>query len=235
VFGRRSRAWSPSSARCTTRRCDRARSRRSIGRICACPDDDGAWGSLTLAGSNPETSAQWTDDGTRSARQLKHRAAKDTRIVPVAPPLVALYRWHLDEYGTAPDGRLFRGGRGGAVPVATYGSVWRKARQRALSPAEVVSPLAATPYDLRHAAVSLWLNAGVPPTQIAEWAGHSVAVLLHTYAKCIVGQDEAARLRIGAALGLEGPAPKSRSQGPEADQDQDTHRARTAGQSRQRS
>jgi hypothetical protein len=45
------------------------------------------------------------------------------------------------------------------------------------------------------------LNAGVPATQVAEWAGHSVAVLLRTYAKCIVGQDQAARRRIEDALG----------------------------------
>ena len=62
------------------------------------------------------------------------------------------------------------------------------------------SPLARRPYDLRHAAVSLWLNAGVPATQVAEWAGHSVNVLLRVYAKCIYGQDEAAKQRVQAAL-----------------------------------
>jgi len=50
--------------------------------------------------------------------------------------------------------------------------------------------------------VSLWLNAGVPPTQVAEWAGHSVNVLLRVYAKCVYGQDEIARRRIQAALAL---------------------------------
>jgi len=55
------------------------------------------------------------------------------------------------------------------------------------------------PYDLRHAAVSTWLNAGVPSTQVAEWAGHSVGVL-HQIAKCIVEQQEAARWRIDAVL-----------------------------------
>ena len=55
--------------------------------------------------------------------------------------------------------------------------------------------------DLRHAAVSAWLNAGVPPTQVAAWAGHSVAVLLTIYAKCLVGQEDAARCRIDVALG----------------------------------
>jgi len=64
------------------------------------------------------------------------------------------------------------------------------------------SPLAKRPYDLRHAAVSLWLNAGVPPTQVAEWAGHSVNVLLRVYAKCVYGQEDVAKAPIEAALAL---------------------------------
>jgi hypothetical protein len=51
--------------------------------------------------------------------------------------------------------------------------------------------------------VSTWLNAGVAPTQVAEWARHSVAVLLRVYAKCIAGQEEAARNRVTLALGLQ--------------------------------
>jgi len=78
--------------------------------------------------------------------------------------------------------------------------VWRKARHAALTAEEYVSLLARRPYDLRHAAVSTWLNAGVPPTQVAEWAGHSVAVLLQIYAKCLSGQEELARKRIEATL-----------------------------------
>ena len=69
---------------------------------------------------------------------------------------------------------------------------------------------AKVPYQLRHAAVSLWLNAGVPATQVAEWAGHSVHVLLKVYAKCIDGQDEAARRRIEDALGIEREDPERR-------------------------
>lgn len=69
-----------------------------------------------------------------------------------------------------------------------------------LSETEYDSPLAKRPYDLRHAAVSLWLNSGVPPTQVAEWAGHSVHVLLKVYAKCVYGQEESSKLRIAAAL-----------------------------------
>jgi hypothetical protein len=40
----------------------------------------------------------------------------------------------------------------------------------------------------------------VAPTQVAEWAGHSVDVLLRIYAKCLAGQDEIARRRISEAL-----------------------------------
>jgi hypothetical protein len=53
------------------------------------------------------------------------------------------------------------------------------------------------------AAVSTWLNAGVPATQVAEWAGHSVHVLLKVYAKCVIGQDEASRYRVEAVLASE--------------------------------
>src|SRR5450756_2886159 len=73
------------------------------------------------------------------------------------------------------------------LSMGTTYRVWTAARAAALTDAEYASPLAKRPYDLRHAAVSLWLNAGVPPTQVAEWAGHSVNVLLRVYAKCVYG------------------------------------------------
>ncbi|GLZ15470.1 hypothetical protein Acsp04_57050 [Actinomadura sp. NBRC 104425] len=55
-------------------------------------------------------------------------------------------------------------------------------------------------HDLRHACVSTWLNGGVPAPQVAEWADHSVEVLLRVYAKCIDGQDETSKRRIEQAL-----------------------------------
>ena len=79
--------------------------------------------------------------------------------------------------------------------------MWAEARTLALTPAQVVSSLAGRPYDLRHAAVSLWLNAGVPATQVAERAGHSVEVLLRVYAKCVDDGDKIANMRIDAVLG----------------------------------
>jgi hypothetical protein len=51
-------------------------------------------------------------------------------------------------------------------------------------------------YDLRHAAVSTWLNAEVAPAQVAEWPGHTTDVSLPFYAKCIAGQQDEAKRRI---------------------------------------
>ena len=62
--------------------------------------------------------------------------------------------------------------------------------------AQAASPLAARPYDLRHAALSSWLNAGVPPTEVAERAGHSVKVLLSVYAACLDDERDAYNARI---------------------------------------
>jgi hypothetical protein len=49
--------------------------------------------------------------------------------------------------------------------------------------------------------VSTWLNGGVPATTVAEWAGHSVEILLRIYAKCLDGGDTLVRRRSQAALG----------------------------------
>jgi integrase len=162
---------------------------------------DEEWGELHLRVATPDVGSDWTDDGSqRERRQLKHRAEGDSRIVPVHPELTRILRDHIAQVGITPDGRLFSGVRGGELPTITYRRAWIKARQTALAAAEQASPLARRPYDLRHACLSTWLNGGVYPTQVAEWAGHSVDVLLRIYAKCIVGQDELARRRISEAL-----------------------------------
>ncbi|MFD8527218.1 tyrosine-type recombinase/integrase [Streptosporangium canum] len=161
-----------------------------------------AWGELRLRTAAPDVGKEWTDEGTqREERQLKHRAEGESRSVPCAPELVRFLRAHLAAFPPEKDGRLFTGVNGGDLPTITYRRAWDKARAAVLSEAEYASPLGKRIYDLRHACLSTWLNAGVPPTQVAAWAGHSVDVLLKIYAKCIVGQDETAKRRITDALG----------------------------------
>jgi integrase len=159
------------------------------------------WGYLTLEKSRPEVNRRWTDtDSAHGERGLKHRAGTETRRIPIPPELVRILRHHIDTFGVRPDGRIFASDRGHIVASTAISDVWAEARTRALTPAQVASPLAGRPYDLRHAAVSLWLNAGVPATEVAERAGHSVEILLRVYAKCLDEGETIANKRIEAAL-----------------------------------
>ncbi len=166
---------------------------------CQLPED--GWGRLVLAKTLPVTTKKWTDHGGRhDSRGLKQRDANAVRIVPIPPRLVRILRAHLSEFGTAADGRLFRNERGGIVGSTTFSRVWEEARQLAFLPAQAQSPLAGRPYDLRHAALSTWLNAGVSPAEVAKRAGNSVEVLLKRYAGCLDNQEGAVNRRIAQAL-----------------------------------
>ena len=159
------------------------------------------WGELHLTSAAPHAGRHWTNDGAlRETRALKHRTEGESRTVPVPPQLVVILREHLDRFPDGPDGRLFYGVRAASLPSTTYMQAWRQARKIALSTSEQKSPLARRPYDLRHACVSTWLNAGVAAPQVAAWAGHGVDVLLKIYAKTIEGQEAVARQRVQDAL-----------------------------------
>jgi integrase len=161
------------------------------------------WDRLLLAGSRTEVSAAYyASPGVRHHdRPLKRRSAEDIRPVPIPPDLVAILRQHIAEFPPAADGRLFVATEtGGSIPWSVYSRIWADARAIGLSPAQAASPLARRPYDLRHAALSSWLAAGVPPTEVAARAGNSVKVLLTVYAKCLADQQSIYNERISGLL-----------------------------------
>ncbi|WP_243711136.1 tyrosine-type recombinase/integrase [Actinomadura sp. KC216] len=159
------------------------------------------WGLITLKKTRPQSNKRYTDSGeTFDDRGLKHREDDIVHPVPIPPELVTILREHVDTFGTADDGRLFVTSSGASFSGSAYAQVWKRARVLALTPDQVESPLAARPYDLRHAAVSLWLNAGVHAPEAAERAGHGVDVMLRVYAKCVDGQRDVANQRIEDAL-----------------------------------
>jgi hypothetical protein len=142
------------------------------------------WGRIVLAAPASRPGTAWTDHGTaRRERGLKHRAAHETRNVPVLPDLVKLLR--APSAGTARPRTAHFPDRGAASsrtrPTAPCGP--RSARRP--------SPLPSTG---RHSAAAPTtcggdlLNSGVPATEVARRAGHGVAVLLKIYAYCIDGQ-----------------------------------------------
>ncbi|MGR8009626.1 tyrosine-type recombinase/integrase [Streptomyces hypolithicus] len=170
-------------------------------RAANCHLPETGWGELTLGGSRPEVGAGWTDDGESfEQRGLKRRARRATRSVPIPPVLTAMLRGHIQTFGTSKAGHLFRAARDGRVRSTEYCDLWEAARPKALSAAEAATPLADVPYSLRHAGVSLWINAGVDPIEVARRAGHSIAVLFRFYAKILRGQQARANQLIDKGL-----------------------------------
>jgi hypothetical protein len=60
-----------------------------------------------------------------------------------------------------------------------------RARELGLPEGDVALSLAKTLYDWRHLCLTNWLNRGIPPANVASWAGNSVPVLLATYVNVI--------------------------------------------------
>ncbi|WP_349666477.1 replication initiator [Actinomadura xylanilytica] len=89
-----------------------------------------------------------------------------------------------------------------AAPITNtmYGQLWRRARAVALTGPERAAGLAQRPYDLRHGCASLLLNSGVPATEVARRLGHSLTVLMSTYAHWFTGMEQETNRLIDAAL-----------------------------------
>ena len=154
-----------------------------------------SYGSLVIVAAN--IGLFW-----RAAGLSGHAVAGDRQRA--APVLVQLPAPTSSATAPARTGGSSAPPLGGILQDSAYSADWAAARAAALTPAQHASPLARRPYDLRHAAVSLWLNSGVPATEADRRAGHSVAVLLKIYAHCIDGQADAANKRIADALGSTG-------------------------------
>ncbi|WP_240678227.1 tyrosine-type recombinase/integrase [Streptomyces griseoviridis] len=149
------------------------------------------WGEFIVHSARPEVGSQWTDSGEpHDDRDLKGRAEGDTRTVPIHPDLVAFLREVIAEYKLKPTDLLFPGEFGGRLAGSVFRRVWDKAREEVLQPHDYESPAGKRVYDCRHTCLTAWLNKGIPPAQVAEWAGNSVPVLLAIYARCIVGQRD---------------------------------------------
>jgi integrase len=157
------------------------------------------WGKLILTGACPRTGSAWTSTGTSHEPRGQHHPDGAIRIVPIPPILAALLRRHLRRFGTTPDGRLFRGTHGGMLSESVYGRTWHTARD-ALGPALAATVLARRAYDLRHAALSFWLNATGAPAEVAARTGNSVRVVHTVYTHCLHGQQDVVSQQIEHAL-----------------------------------
>ncbi len=159
-------------------------------------------GTLILTAACPRTGAAWTSTGSSyEPRRLKHRPDGAIRPVPVPAVPARLLRRHLSQFGTTPDGRLFRGTRAGMLSESSNGKPWRAARQAAPGPEPAATALARRPHDLRHAALTLWLNAASAPAEIARRAATSTRVPHDTYLHRTDTQENLVTQRIDNAHG----------------------------------
>ncbi|MFB6821501.1 hypothetical protein ACFCXA_07910 [Streptomyces virginiae] len=140
-------------------------------------------------------------DSHHRERGLKSREAEDDRPVPIPPPPVAVLRTHLEEFGTAEDGRLFTDERLDLVGSSTYWRVWKDSLEYVLPPDLRTSILGGRPYDLRHTCITTWLNAGVPVAKAARRVGNSPEFIHRVYEGRIYGQAEAMNMKIEKELG----------------------------------
>jgi integrase len=170
-------------------------------RIEQCHLPETGWGLFNLSGGVVTAGKEWTDDGeVHEVHSLKRRAATATRPVPIPPQFVRVVRAHIERFGVAPDGRLFRNQAGNYVDPAAYGTTWARAREYVLTRTELAVGLAKRPYDLRHAGISFWLYSGVDPAECARRAGQTIEVLFRHYAKFLDGVREQANRLIEQSM-----------------------------------
>lgn len=158
---------------------------------------ESGWGLAALRGAVTSPGTRYTaDGGVVEAKGLKQRAVGAVREVPLSPGLVRRLRAHLDRFEPV-GGQLFSNAAGRAVTTTNYGPVWGRARTRLWPQGHPLA--AATVYDLRHAAATMMLRAGVPPAEVARRLGHSVDVLMRVYAGVFDDERERSNELIDAA------------------------------------
>ncbi len=147
------------------------------------------WGMAILRGATTAPGFRYTDnEGVHEDKQLKQRAVGAVRQVPLAPDLVRHLRAHLAEF-PAVGNRVFTTSKGTPMSTTSYSAAWHRARADRWPASSVLADV--TLYDLRHSAATLMLAAGVMPAEVARRLGHSVDVLMRTYAGVL--DDEAER------------------------------------------
>lgn len=143
------------------------------------------------------------DQHARSLAPLK--TSESRRDVPVPPHVVsalAAHRLAFPPYGGDGDlaGLLFTSAHGRPLRYDVFA-------YKVFAPAVEAAGLhGLTPHGLRHHAGSVLLHHGVPPVTVARILGHSVEVLLRTYAHALPSGDDMARQAMTEAFRADVPS-----------------------------
>lgn len=136
-------------------------------------------------------------EGETRDRPLKGRGAKVRRRVPVPRQLALQLASHVQKHvDKDPDAFVFANTEGGRIDLSNFSrDVWNEARADLFPEG---SPLRQVRrHDLRHSAITAWLNAGVPLKTAQIWSGHRTAsTLLDTYLGVMRHDEVLGRSRI---------------------------------------
>ena len=173
---------------------------------------DGQPVSVMARGTHTVVSARFLAPGESRRRPLKGRGERFVRTVPLPPELVPFVERHLAQFVPArADAYAFTTPTGRRLNMSNFQrSVWGPAREAVF---EENDPLRRVRrHDLRHAAITSWLNAGVPLKTAQAWSGHKTAsVLLDTYLGVMRGDEDLAVERFQAFLTADQPNLVTRS------------------------
>jgi integrase len=156
---------------------------------------------LNLRSSRSDVPERFFDPGESRNRPLKGRDPRVRRRVPIPRHLVPILREHMDRYvDRRPNALVCTAPNGGRINLSNFHrDVWEPAR-RAAFPEE--SPLRRVRrHDLRHSAITAWLNSGVLLKTAQQWSGHRrLSVLLDTYLGVMTGDADVSLRRVEEAL-----------------------------------
>ena len=157
------------------------------------------WGMARVRGATTSPGRRYTSrGGVHETKGLKQRPRDAIREVPLPPQLVERLRAHIDRWPPV-DGAVFANGAGRPPTTTNYGPVWIRARKAVWPDAH---PLATTTvYDLRHAAATMMLKAGVIPAEVARRLGHSVDILMRVYAGVFADERDRSNMLIDVEVG----------------------------------
>lgn len=162
------------------------------------PDTDGAVGWLTVRRTLRPVADRWLLDGEDCDHgPLKGRGSDEERRVPVPTALVPVLRAHIAQYRDSAtlDSPVFISVGGSPIDPSRFKrDVWVKA----VPTLWTSGPLARLRrHDLRHAACSMWLQAGVALKLACQWSGHAtLSVFLDVYQGLMPSDEEVGLARL---------------------------------------
>jgi integrase len=157
--------------------------------------------TVTVGGQHSDLPERFFMQGESRRRPLKGRGQRVSRPVPIPAVLVPRFAEHLKRWvERKPAALAFTTPRGQRINISNFHrDVWAPARERVFPEG---SPLREVRrHDLRHSAITAWLNSGVLLKTAQRWSGHRTAsVLLDTYLGVMRDDTATSLSRVEAVL-----------------------------------